>query len=50
MIASNSGRKSSPPPLMSVRGRASLGIGVEHREIDLIFLRIQIDEQVVDFV
>ena len=50
MIASNSGRRSSPPPLMSVERRARLGVGVENREIDLIFLGVEVDEQIVDFV
>ncbi len=50
MIASNSGRKSFAAAL-DVRGRrARLGVGVEHREIDLLFLGVQIDKQVVDFV
>ena len=28
----------------------ALGVGVEHREIELLFLGVEIDEQVVDFV
>ena len=28
----------------------SLGVGVDHREVELILMRVQIDEQIVDFV
>ena len=49
-MASNSGCKFSPPPLMSVDSGADLGVGVEDREIELLFLGVEIDEQIVDFV
>ena len=32
------------------RGRADPGVGVEHREIELVLGRVEIDEQIVDLV
>ena len=32
------------------RGRARFGIAVEHGEVELIFLGIEVDEQVIDLV
>ncbi len=49
-MASKSGRRSSPG-VCDVGGRgAGLGVGVKHREVELIFFGVEIDEQIVDFV
>ena len=32
------------------RGRALAGDGVEHGELELVFVRVEVDEQVVDLV
>ena len=33
-----------------MRGGAELGVGVEHGEIELVFVGVEIDEEVVDLV
>ena len=49
-MASNSGRRSSPGTSRRGAGGAGAAAGVEHRELDLLFGRVEIDEQVVDLV
>ena len=48
--ASNSGRRSSPGVVRIARRRADPRVGVEHRKIELVLGRVEIDEQVVDLV
>ena len=50
MIASNSGRRSSPGSSIDIDGRAGLGARVDDREVELVLGRVEIDEQVVDLV
>ena len=49
-IASNSGRRLSPASSRSRCRDAGLGVGVEHRKIELLFVGVEVDEQVVDLV
>ena len=49
-MASNSGPQILAPALDVGGSRAGLGVGVEHREIELLFLGVEVDKQVVDLV
>ncbi len=49
-MASNSGRRFSPGLVQIGRRRSQLGVGVEHGKVELIFARVEIDEQVVNLV
>ena len=49
-MASNSGCRCFSRQLYVGRCRPRFGIGVEHREIELVFLGVEVDEQVVDLV
>ena len=51
-MASNSGLRSSEPSRASssAMGHAYFRVGIQDRKIQLVFVRVKIDEQVVDFV
>ena len=49
MMASKSGCRFSPGSVGEVLA-AQLGVGVEHGEVELVFVRVEIDEEVVDLV
>ena len=49
-MASNSGRRSSDGIVHFGLRHAQLRVGVKHRKIELVFVRVEIDEQIVDLV
>ena len=49
-MESNSGRRSLDSSSGVELRDAGFGVGVDHREIELVFGGVQIDEQIVDFV